>query len=203
MSKQIRKLAGVTAMVLAVVACGSGTGSSAQQQTSPIKLGYLLELSGPFAPNGKNIQNGWNLAVQDLGDTVNGRKVETIFSDEQGDPNIAISQARQLIEQQQVDIIEGPTSAATSAATSSYTGPSGVPEDDISMCSVEQYKAYQKYSQMFASSWSCDQPSLIAGKYARDTLGYKHVTTVGLDYAFGWTAIGGFTQGAGPAGEIG
>lgn len=186
-----RRSALLALALLLLVACGSSSTGSANSDRSPIQIGIMLELSGPFAANGTNIENGWKLAAQELGDTVDGRKVVGIFSDEQGDPNIALSQARQLIQQDNVALLEGPTAANTAAAVISFTGPLGVPVDDVSLCSAQQYNAYKKYGNAFASAWTCDQPALIAAKYAYDS-GYRKITTIGLDYAFGWESVGSF-----------
>jgi len=124
--------------VLLLTACGGGTQSGGGQETGPIKIGFLIDLTGTFASNGKNEQNGWNLAIDELGDTVAGRKIEVHFADTQTDPNVALSQARQLVESQNVVMLEGPSAANEIGAVATYAGPKGIPVDDISLCSGQQ-----------------------------------------------------------------
>jgi branched-chain amino acid transport system substrate-binding protein len=177
---------------LLLAACGGGGGGGGSpKETGPIKIGFLIPLSGTFAANGKNEQNGWNLAVQQLGDTVAGRKIEVHFADTQTDPNVALTQARQLVESENVVMLEGPIAGNEIAAVATFAGPKGVPVDDISLCAAVQLTNNQKYGNSYASDWNCDQPSLMAGQYVYDQ-GFKHVTVVGMDYAFGWIALGGF-----------
>jgi branched-chain amino acid transport system substrate-binding protein len=177
--------------VLLLTACGGGAGGGGAKESGPIKIGFLIPLSGTFAANGKNEQNGWNLAVQQLGDTVAGRKIEVHFADTQTDPTVALSDARQLVEGQNVVMLEGPIAANEIGAVASYAGPKGIPVDDISLCSGQQLTNNQKYGNSYSSDWNCDQPSLMAARYVYDE-GYKHLTVIGMDYAFGWIALGGF-----------
>ena len=44
------------------------------------------------------------------------------------------------------------------------------------------------------TGWASSQPSHPFGEYAAKTLGYKKIVTIGMDYAFGWEAIGGFQK---------
>jgi branched-chain amino acid transport system substrate-binding protein len=178
-------------VVLLLTACGGGNQPVGTQETGPIKIGFLIDLTGTFASNGKNEQNGWNLAVEELGDTVNGRKIEVHFADTQTDPNVALSQARQLVESQNVVMLEGPIAANEIAAVATYAGPKGIPVDDISLCSAQQLTNNTKYGNSYSSDWNCDQPDLIAGQYVYDQ-GFQHITVIGLDYSFGWISLGAF-----------
>jgi len=83
-------------VALVLAACGGNSGGGGGADNSPIKVGYLVPLTGGFASNGKNEQNGFNLGLHDFGDTVNGRKIVTTYLDTQADPNVALSQAREL-----------------------------------------------------------------------------------------------------------
>jgi branched-chain amino acid transport system substrate-binding protein len=181
----------VTALTAALVACGSGTNSSSG---APVVAGFLGGYTGPFAANDLAIKNGWLLGQKIFGDTASGRKIEADFVDDQNDLNTTITQARQLVELQNVNVLEAPTASNLAAAVETYAGPKGIPIDDVSLCSQAQLQIYKQYSTAWAGSWTCDQPSLMMGQYAYQTLGYRHVTTIGLDYAYGWTAVGGFVS---------
>lgn len=47
----------------------------------PYKIGMITPLTGPGAYGGVEFKNGAELAVQHLGDTINGRKVELVIAD--------------------------------------------------------------------------------------------------------------------------
>ena len=170
-------------------ACG---GSTAPTNTSPIKVGYMVPLTGIFASNGRHEINGFNLGLKDFGDTVNGRKITPIVVDTQADPNIALSQAHQLVENQNIDILEGPLAANEIAAVAGYAGPKGIPTDDLSMCSAIQLENYVKFNNGLSSGWACNQPSSQGAVYAYNELHWRHVVTIAQDFSFGWLVVGGF-----------
>jgi branched-chain amino acid transport system substrate-binding protein len=177
-------------LALLLAACGgSGSGPS---NTSPIKVGYMVPLTGNFASNGRNEINGFNLGLKDFGDTVNGRKITPIVVDTQADPNIALSQAHQLVENQNIDILEGPLAANEIAAVSGYVGPKGVPTDDLSLCSAIQLDYYVKFNNGLDSGWACNQPATQGAVYAYNEMHLRHVVTIAQDFAFGWLVVGGF-----------
>lgn len=189
--KHLRRFAALIVTMAVMAGCGGG-GQSGTANTSPIKIGYLVPLTGTSASPGKNEQNGWNLGLKDFGDTVNGRKIETIFNDTGGDPNVALSDARNLVTVDNVAMIEGPLMANEQAAVASYLNPQHIPVDDLSECSAAQLTDYAKYGNAYSSGWTCDQPDLKAAEYLYNDLHLSHITLIGADYAFGWLSMGGF-----------
>ena len=188
-------LGALAASLLALAACaGSGPPSGGGGQGgSPIKVGFILPQSGVFAPNGQDEQDGWNLAIKDTGDTVNGRKIQTSFVDDAADPNQGLTAARQLVETQNVDLLVGPLAANVGLAVRPYVASQGIPTVYISACS-DELATSEKASNLVLTGWTCDQPTLNFGKYVYEKLGYRHVTTVAMDYAFGWQVTGGFVS---------
>ena len=177
--------------VLLGAACSGTSQSGGATNTTPVKVGFILSLTGTFAANGKNEQNGWNLAVKQLGNKVDGHPIQTTFADDQTDPNVALSDARELVEQGGVDMLEGPIPANAIGAVAGYAGPHGIPTDDIAICSDQQITNYKKFGNAYASDWNCDQPDLVLGQWAYQQ-GYRHISTIALDYAFGWISTGAF-----------
>ena len=194
MSGRSRAFAGLVALAaIALSACGGST-STATGNKSPIKVGYLVPLTGAFAANGKNEENGWNLGLKDFGSSVNGHPIQTTFLDTQADPNIALSQARELVTNQKIQFLEGPLAANEIAAVAAYALPAGVPTDDLSLCSAIQLQYYVKYGDGLSSGWSCNQPSIMAAYYAYNVLHWRKVATIAQDFSFGWLVVGGFVD---------
>jgi len=185
-----RALGAITLILLA--ACGGSTPTQSQE-TGPIKIGFILPLTGVFAPNGQDEQDGWNLAVKEVGDTVAGRKIQTSFTDDAADPNQGLTDFKQLVENQGVDLLVGPLAANVGLALRNSIASSGIPTVYISACSVELATS-QRTSNLVMTGWTCDQPTLNFGKYVYEKLGYRHITTVAMDYAFGWQVTGGFVS---------
>jgi branched-chain amino acid transport system substrate-binding protein len=189
----LRALRALGAIVLLLVAACGGGASGQARETSPIKIGFVLPLTGVFAPNGQDEVDGWNLAMKEVGDTVAGRKVQTSFTDDASDPNQGLTDAKQLVENQNVGLLVGPVAANVALALRGYIASSGIPAVYLSACPVELATS-QKTSNLILTGWTCDQPTLNFGKYVYDKLGYRHITTVAMDYAFGWQVTGGFAS---------
>ena len=83
----------------------------------PIRIGVLNDMSGPYADyQGLGSVVAAQMAVEDYGGKVAGRKVEVISGDHQNKPDIGSSLARQWIDTQGVEaIFDLPTSAVALA----------------------------------------------------------------------------------------
>jgi branched-chain amino acid transport system substrate-binding protein len=97
------KTIGFTAVALAGALAAAG--AAAQE---PIKVGMLVEMSGPFADIGRQIMNGAQAYVKAHGDTVAGRKVVLLVKDTTGmAPDVAKRQAQELVTNDKVDFLAG------------------------------------------------------------------------------------------------
>ena len=114
----------VVALFLAVCFAG-GTAAAAEQ---PLKVGILLELSGPFGPSGTLVLHGFQYYLQKQGGKFGGRTVETVIEDTAGDPATAITKVKKLVEADHIDVLLGPLSSATGAAVKTYVIEQKLPE---------------------------------------------------------------------------
>ncbi len=74
----------------------------------PIRVGMILEMSGPFADIGRQLLDGARAYVKAHGDSVAGRKIELIVKDTTGaSPEIAKRMAQQLVVNDKVDFLAG------------------------------------------------------------------------------------------------
>ncbi len=95
----VRATVSVAAFAAAVASAGA---------EEPLKVGAVLEVSGPFASIARQIENGMRLYVARNGDTVSGRKIELIVRDATGaQPEIAKRLVQELITRDKVDFIVG------------------------------------------------------------------------------------------------
>ncbi|GAA1248128.1 ABC transporter substrate-binding protein [Prauserella halophila] len=106
-----------TGLLLATSACGGAGGSG----SDTIVIGYSGPLSGGAAAYGQNIQDGLQLAIDDLnerGVTVDGEEyqVELASLDDQYAPNTAATNAQRLAEQDDAAVIYVPHAGGIQAA---------------------------------------------------------------------------------------
>lgn len=126
-SKQFvrRKVAFVTA---ALLVAGPHTGWVQAQQSEPIKIGAVLSLTGPGAGIGQPERNGILLAEKAINDRggVKGRPIKVLIEDDGSKPDNAKAKAEQLIFQEKVVAMLGPTLTASTGAVAAITNTEGV-----------------------------------------------------------------------------
>jgi branched-chain amino acid transport system substrate-binding protein len=92
--------------ILAIAAAGLFDVTARAQE--PLKVGAVLEVTGPFASIAKQIENGMRLYMAQHGDTVAGRKVELIVKDSTGaQPEVAKRLVTELVTRDKVDFVVG------------------------------------------------------------------------------------------------
>src|SRR5918996_3799361 len=177
-------------VLLGLATVGVGPASA---QKGPIKIGFLAPMTGGAAQIGKDMTNGLSLWLDENNWTIAGRKVELVVEDTQGQPNIALTKLRKLVESDRVHVLAGGLFA--------HVGYALAPK-------VDEYKIPMLYPVMAAddltqrkpakwvvrNGWTSSQPNHPFGEYVVKTLGYKKVVTVAIDYAFGWEQVGGFQK---------
>src|ERR1700674_767262 len=88
---------------LAVAAAALGTGSAAAQDT--IKIGMVMQMTGPNAAGGREISAAAKLYMAQHGDSVAGKKIELIFRDDASIPDNAKRLAQELIINDKVSLL--------------------------------------------------------------------------------------------------
>ena len=94
--------------------------ASNELPTQPLKIGLLLDFSGPLAEYGLQLRTGFELAIKHINEAggVWGMPVEGVSGDTALDPTTAVEEARRLIEIERVHGIVGPMSSAMALAVS-------------------------------------------------------------------------------------
>jgi branched-chain amino acid transport system substrate-binding protein len=107
-----RVFSGVLASVLAVVA-----GAAFAQSKPPLKLGGILDMSGLYADiTGSGSETAAKMAAEDFGGEVLGRKIEIIAADHLNKADLSASIARDMLDNQGVEMIFDVAASATALA---------------------------------------------------------------------------------------
>src|SRR5258705_1782154 len=107
-----RVLSGVFASVLALSAP-----AAAAQSEPPLKLGGILDMSGLYADiTGPGSETAARMAAEDFGGEVLGRKIEVIAADHLNKADLAANIARDMIDNQGVEMIYDVAASATALA---------------------------------------------------------------------------------------
>ncbi len=110
-----------TAVLLATTACSGGLlGGEAEDDgeaaSGPIKIGMVIPISGSSAPTGAYMENGAQLAVDEINDAggiLDGRMLELLVEDEACDAQQGVASANKLVSSEVVVSVGGYCSGAT------------------------------------------------------------------------------------------
>lgn len=86
----------------------------AAEEAEEIVVGAVLPLTGPSEAVGRDMKNGFLLAVEDINarsSLPGGRKIRLLFENDRSDPARAAGAYERLIERDEVPVILGPTSS--------------------------------------------------------------------------------------------
>jgi branched-chain amino acid transport system substrate-binding protein len=93
-------------LMLIALPATAATAQTAQVSDDVVKIGVLTDMSGAAeAPTGKGSLTAAQMAVEDFGGTVLGKKIEVISADSQNKPDIGAGIARRWYDTEQVDVI--------------------------------------------------------------------------------------------------
>src|SRR3989442_1123453 len=185
------------ALTLAVIA-GLG-GDLAAQPRAPIKVGVFLSLTGPLAPLGAFNKSGIEVAVQEVGGQIGGRKIELVYEDDEGKPDVGLSKIRKLVEQDRVAVVVGPVSSPVALAAREYMVSKGVPWV-LTFATAPSLTRELGAPNIFRASWSGEQAQYPSGVYVFEKLGYQRIAVLGLDYVAGRAEANAFVDGFKAAG---
>ena len=92
----------------AILCIAAALGPSSARADDTIKVGLILESSGPFASQARQIADGAKAYLQAHGDTVAGKKIELILKDTGGAaPDVAKRLAQELVTRDKVQFLGG------------------------------------------------------------------------------------------------
>ncbi len=114
-------------LVLLVVASLVVAGPAWAQ--APVKIGWLVALTGPNSTPGIGFDRGIKYAADQINKTggIKGRKVEIVTRDTQGDPTKAVNAALEMINNDKVEFTIGPTNSGEGLATTPVIARSKIP----------------------------------------------------------------------------
>lgn len=173
-------------MLLALTAC---QGDSASKD--PIKIGHICDQTGIEALTGAQAMAAMDFAKEYVGE-ISGREVQIINKDSQSSASAAAEAARQLIEEDDVDVIFGPTLIGYKMAVAALAETYGVP--------VVFYNPTPVVPDIMNNEWvigasgSNPQMPTVMADYIYNELGYTKVATLTKDDAGGTSYMDPFTE---------
>jgi branched-chain amino acid transport system substrate-binding protein len=169
-------------------------------QGATIKVGFLVPLTGPYAPEAQDQVRAAELAIKDFNDAggFNGRRAELLVRDDKLNPGEAATRTLELIEKDKADFMVGSLSAATQLSMNAVTRERKVIFNSISQSdAINEVKDWSPYTFHEALN-----PHMTAGavaRYAFPKFG-KRIAYLTADYAYGHEMVRGFERAGKPLG---
>jgi branched-chain amino acid transport system substrate-binding protein len=182
---------GLATLLLGAFACerrGDGGGGTSDSGGA-IKVGIYGDLSGQTSSFGQSTKNGALMAIDEINAAggINGRKVEYVMEDDQGQPQQASTVVTKLINQDKVVAIIGEVASSNSLAAAPKAQEAKVP---MITPSSTNPKVTQVGDYIFRVCFTDDFQGAVAAKFAANTLKAKKAAVLGdfnSDYSKGMT----------------
>src|SRR5262245_58373674 len=98
--------------LLTVLALALATSANAQE----LKIGFLAPMTGVFAQIGKDMENGFQMYLDEQKGRFAGAKVVLIVEDEEAKPPVGVRKAEKLVRQDNVQLMVGGVLASSGYA---------------------------------------------------------------------------------------
>src|SRR5262249_29083140 len=180
----------VLSSALIAFACSLGLTAHAAEA---IKVGVVTPLSGSYAPIGKQVRWGAELAVKEInaGGGVGGRPFELLFEDEEANPPVAVRKSEKLLQQDKVDLLTGTVNSGSTLAV----GQVAVRNNRILVTTVSDAPSIpgaQCNPNVFGVNASAFMQSSALTSWLTKNVSGKRYFFVGPDYEMGRSSISAF-----------
>lgn len=168
---------------------GTPLARPALAQTTPILIGWLAALTGPSSAPAIGFDRGVKFAADEINAAggVNGRRIDLVVRDTQGDPTKAVNATQDMISRQKVHAIWGPTNSGEALATTAVMARGRMP--NIHPCVVDSLIDPVKYPNAFRVAPSNGQWDDAVRHYCLDVLKVKDIAVLGDTTGYGVSAV--------------
>lgn len=178
--------------LISTVAATAFLASGAAYSAETIKIGLLTPQEGVFTVPGTDGIRGFQMALNEVGGEIGGKKIEWVLGPTDATPDTAVRVARKVIEQDKVDFIIGPLSGSEGIALRDYA--KTIPNKTIINAAsgalettyVDPAPNFFRYN-LDGAQWGYG-----LGSYVVKEKGWKKIATIAADYSFGYTNFMGF-----------
>jgi branched-chain amino acid transport system substrate-binding protein len=178
--------AGALALASALLAAGPAAAAD------PIRVGYLGPLTGIFAQAGKDMLDGFKMALEQAGYQAGGRKIELYEEDDEGNPATAQAKYRKLVAQDRIHVLAGILLSNIGYGLVPPIERDRVPS--LFLTTPDDLTKRRPTKYILRTNFSASQPMHALGDYAARTLQYKRVAALAMDNNFGYEGLGGFQR---------
>jgi ABC-type branched-subunit amino acid transport system substrate-binding protein len=195
---RVRRSLACSLIVVAAIA-GVGCGSSKDKtgglaKGASIKIGYLASLTGFCGSFSQDYVKGAQQAVKEINAEggVLGHPLQLIVRDDKAEPNVGVSQARDLVLSEHVRFLAG---TCTSAVGKSVTRLVANPSHVVYVVGVADPTIFTGSGYTFGTIPTASVEGQNAAAFVRAHPQWKRVAVISEDYSYGYEVTAGFRKG--------
>ncbi len=160
----------------------------ARATADPIRIGWMQALTGPSSAAGIGFHNGSVIAAAAINAAggIDGRQVELVVRDTQGDPTKAVNAAQELISRDQVHAIAGPGNSGETLAVTPIIARAKLPH--LHAGSIDTLIDPQRYPNAFRFGVSNSQWTAASSDFVLNRLKLNRVAVLGDSTGYGTSA---------------
>ena len=185
----------VVVVALAGAGCGSSKGKEAGLASgAPVKIGYLASLTGFCSGFSQDYVKGAQQAVKTINAEggVLGHPLQLLVRDDKAEPNVGVSQARDLVLSEHVKFLAGTcTSSVGKSVTRLVANPSHIPYV-VGVADPTVFTGPNSYA--FGTIPTANVEGANAAAIVRAHPQWKTVAVLGEDYSYGYEVTAAFRK---------
>jgi branched-chain amino acid transport system substrate-binding protein len=190
---------GAAALLTATAACGGGSlgggedgGESGGSGGGTIRVGLVIPQAGVYTPLGEDMQQGWDLWLEQNDSRMGDYEVETVVADEGEGPDTGVPAIQRLLQEEQVDVVVGIVNSATAlGAADQFTEAQKLLIVANAGAGAITGEASSPY--VWRTSFTNAQVAAAMGQHLAEE-GVGPVYVMAPDYAAGQEVVAGFTE---------
>ncbi|MGY1639255.1 ABC transporter substrate-binding protein [Geodermatophilus sp. SYSU D00742] len=191
---------GAGVLTLAMTACGGGSlggeeeggGAGEGEGGGTVRVGLVIPQAGVYTPLGEDMQQGWDLWLEQNGGEMGGFTVETVTADEGEGPDTGVPAVQRLLTEGDVDAMVGIVNSATALGVAEQVTEAQVPLI-VANAGAEAITKDAASPYVWRSSFTNAQIAAAMGEHlAAEGIGPVYV--MAPDYAAGQEVVAGFTE---------
>lgn len=165
----------------ATAACGGASSSGSSSDSGDYKVGVILSLTGPAAAIGSDFKAGLEV-FEEIDESADGLDIEYVVCDDKSTPDGAAACARQVIQQDRVNMIYGPVISSTHAGATPVllTGPPAL--------TPSPYASAEPGTPVFSAAGNALDLDTTTLQHAKEQ-GYERVAVLATTDTTGETAV--------------
>ena len=200
-SRRLSGLAPLAAAGLVLTACGGGSlggdeggggGGGEEEGAGTVRVGLVVPQAGVYTPIGEDMQQAWDLWLEQNDGMFGDYEVETVVVDEGESPDTGVPAVQRLLTEDSVDAMVGIVNSATALGVAEQVTEAQVPLI-VANAGAEAITQDAASPYVWRSSFTNKQIAGAMGTYLGEE-GISPVYVMAPDYAAGQEAIAGFTE---------